>query len=114
MPTSPHPPRDAHRPTHSGHRAARDHRHRSGGATPGTGIANRLSAAAETAALTVLLWWHDLPADLRARYRLARASADRGSESVEKAVIVAAMLAGAIALALVIRSVVDDYSGMIE
>lgn len=73
-----------------------------------------LAARASVLLLVLLRWWHELTADAQARYRAARASGDRGSETVEKAVIVAAMLAGAIALALAINSVVEDYSGRIE
>lgn len=50
---------------------------------------------------------------LRTRWRQARATGDAGSETVEKAVIVAAMLGLAVGLAAVINAVVKNYQGQI-
>ncbi len=50
---------------------------------------------------------------LRTRWRQARATGDAGSETVEKAVIVAAMLGLAVGLAAVINAVVNNYQGQI-
>lgn len=48
------------------------------------------------------------------RWARARASGDRGSESVEKAVLVAIGLAVVIGLAFAIRAVVQKYQGQLQ
>lgn len=54
-----------------------------------------------------------LPGWLDDRWRQARASGDRGSETVEKAVIVAVALGLAVGLAAAITAVVNNYQGQI-
>ncbi|WP_134666119.1 MULTISPECIES: hypothetical protein [unclassified Amycolatopsis] len=48
------------------------------------------------------------------RWARVRASGDRGSESVEKAVLVAIGLAVVIGLAFAIRAVVQKYQGQLQ
>lgn len=54
-----------------------------------------------------------LPGRLEDRWRQARASGDHGSETVEKAVIVAVALGLAVGLAAAISGVVSAYSARI-
>ncbi|WP_034274364.1 hypothetical protein [Haloechinothrix halophila] len=54
-----------------------------------------------------------LPGRLEGRWRQARASGDRGSETVEKAVIVAVALGLAVGLAAAITAVVNSYQTQI-
>lgn len=49
-----------------------------------------------------------------ARWERVRATGDRGSESVEKAVLVAIGLAVAIGLGVAIRAVVQQFQGQIK
>lgn len=55
-----------------------------------------------------------LAARLEHRWARVRASGNRGSESVEKAVLVAIMLAVVIGLAVAIRAVVQKYQGKLQ
>lgn len=51
---------------------------------------------------------------LNQRWQQARASGDRGSETVEKAVIAAILLAAAIGLTAAITGAIDSYKGRIQ
>jgi MFS family permease len=55
-----------------------------------------------------------LAARLSDRWDQARASGDRGSETVEKAVIAAILLAAALGLTAAITGVIGDYKGRIQ
>lgn len=51
---------------------------------------------------------------LNQRWQQARTSGDRGSETVEKAVIAAILLAAAIGLTAAITGAIDSYKGRIQ
>ncbi|ASR36606.1 hypothetical protein BAY61_18160 [Prauserella marina] len=55
-----------------------------------------------------------LAAQVETRWARVRAAGDRGSESVEKAVLVAIGLAVVIGLGAAIRAVVQKYQGQLE
>ncbi|GAA5119800.1 hypothetical protein [Haloechinothrix salitolerans] len=55
-----------------------------------------------------------LASTVQDRWERVRASGDRGSESVEKAVLVAIGLAVVIGLAFAIRAVVQKYQGQLQ
>lgn len=59
-------------------------------------------------------WVLALVTTAETRWERARASGDRGSESVEKAVLVAIGLAVAIGLGFAIRAAVQNYQGQIK
>lgn len=72
-----------------------------------------LAVRAWTVLALLTVTYLDATDRLERRWRQARASSDTGSETVEKAVLVAIMLAAAIGLAAAIRALVNAYQTQI-
>lgn len=72
-----------------------------------------LAATARTVLALLTVTYLDVTDRLERRWRQARASGDTGSETVEKAVLVAIMLAAALGLAAAIRALVNAYQTQI-
>ncbi|MFD8494886.1 hypothetical protein [Amycolatopsis sp. NPDC059657] len=75
-----------------------------------TNISDRL----QVAGIAVALWLMACADEMRDRWNQARASGDAGSETVEKAVIVAIALALAVGLGAAITAAVQKYQAKIQ